>query len=153
MAADVLRMVTAAIAVVFLVVGGAVADPFCGYPIAGDIRFEREGAITCRFEVGLAETPKDWQQGLMRCQRLPQGKGLLFLFEDTRMRHFWMKNTPLPLAIVFIDSGGRIASIARGEPFSTRSIPSGSPVAWVLEIHLSEADCLEVGDQARFTRY
>jgi uncharacterized membrane protein (UPF0127 family) len=136
-----------------LVFGGTAAAPFCGYPIAGDIGFEREGAVTCRFEVGLAETPKDWQQGLMRCKGLPRGNGLLFLFEDARLRSFWMKNTPLPLAIVFIDSGGRVVSIEKGEPFSTRSIPSGSPAAWVLEIHQSEADCLAVGDLARFTRY
>lgn len=128
-------------------------EEICGFPIRGNVRFERADSAVCTFEVGLAETPAERQRGLMHCRKLLSGTGVLFVYGDLRERSFWMKNTALPLAIVFIAPDGMIASIAKGEPYSPRNIPSGSPVRYVLEINYAEAACLKVGDLALLTLY
>ena len=61
---------------------------------------------------------------------------MLFVFADERERGFWMKNTPLPLDIVYIDSSSRIVSIAENTtPYSTKTIASRGPARYVLEVN------------------
>ena len=87
------------------------------------------------FEVEVMRTDAERQRGLMGRAYLPEKRGMLFDFgapEDVRM---WMKDTPLPLDIIFIRSDGTIARITKGEPFSTRVLPSGEPVLAVLELN------------------
>lgn len=117
------------------------------------MRFEREGDVVCAFEVGLADLPEEHEKGLMNCTGMREGFGLLFVYPGAARHTFWMKDTILPLAIVFLTTEGVVSSIRYGEPYSTRGIPSGRPVGMVLEIHRSDADCLEVGDRAFLTRY
>ncbi|MFZ7124543.1 MAG: DUF192 domain-containing protein [Desulfobacterales bacterium] len=142
--------------ILVLVLGSAVcgaAAQFCGYPVEGRMRFEREGDVVCAFEVGLADLPEEHEKGLMNCTGMREGFGLLFVYPGAARHTFWMKDTILPLAIVFLTTEGVVSSIRYGEPYSTRGIPSGRPVGMVLEIHRSDADCLEVGDRAFLTRY
>ena len=91
--------------------------------------------------VELALTPAKRQRGLMFRNRLGEYEGMLFVFPDARPRSFWMKNTPVPLDIVYIGERGRIVSIAeRTEPYSTRAIPSGRAAEYVLEVNGGFAD-------------
>ncbi|MFM8607780.1 MAG: DUF192 domain-containing protein [Hyphomicrobiales bacterium] len=88
-----------------------------------------------RFDVEVMRTDEERQRGLMGRTYLPEKRGMLFDFgapEDVRM---WMKDTPLPLDIIFIRPDGTIARITRGEPFSTRTLPSGERVLGVLEVN------------------
>ena len=74
--------------------------------------------------VEFALTPASQARGLMWRDELPADHGMLFVFSDSRPRSFWMKNTPLPLDIIYIGEDARIVSIAaRTTPYSTRSIP------------------------------
>jgi hypothetical protein len=129
-----------------LFVNSAAAD-ICGYPEKGTLVVTRDALAVDTFRVGLAETRDQQRKGLMGCRNLAPGSGLLFIYPDARPRTFWMKDTPLPLAIVFISSSGRITAIEAGLPFSTQHIRSPDNIQYVLEIHPSEADVLRVGDR------
>jgi uncharacterized protein len=129
-----------------LFVSKATAD-VCGYPEQGTLVVTRKTLGVVTFRIGLAETRDQHRKGLMGCRGLASGTGLLFIYPDARPRTFWMKDTPLPLAIVFISASGRIAAIEAGQPFSTRHIRSPENIQYVLEISPAEADTLQVGDR------
>jgi uncharacterized membrane protein (UPF0127 family) len=88
-----------------------------------------------RFTIEIARTPDEMERGLMFRDRLPPDHGMLFLYEDDRRVSFWMKNTLIPLDIIFIRPDGTIARIAANTtPMSLEPIPSLEPVSAVLEI-------------------
>jgi uncharacterized membrane protein (UPF0127 family) len=87
------------------------------------------------FQVELAITPEEHERGLMFRRELPGGQGMLFDFHVDQPVAFWMKNTYIPLDMIFIRGDGRILRIAENtEPLSERNIPSGGPVRAVLEV-------------------
>lgn len=91
-----------------------------------------DGAV--KVAVELALTPTEQAKGLMWRESMPEGHGMLFVFADSRPRSFWMKNTPLPLDIVYIDDGRIVSIAASTTPYSTGPIPSGAPARYVLEV-------------------
>jgi uncharacterized protein len=87
------------------------------------------------FQVEMAVTPEEKEHGLMFRRELPEGQGMLFDFQFDQNVAFWMKNTYIPLDMLFIRADGRILRIAENtEPLSERNIPSGGPVRAVLEV-------------------
>jgi uncharacterized membrane protein (UPF0127 family) len=87
------------------------------------------------FTVELARTDETRARGLMFVRELPEGRGMLFDFERDQDVSMWMKNTYIPLDMLFIRADGRIQRIAqKTEPLSERIIPSGGPVRAVLEV-------------------
>lgn len=89
-----------------------------------------------RVTVEVALTREEQEHGLMWRDRLEPDHGMLFVFRAQVMRSFWMKNTPLPLDIIFIDRDRKIVSIAeQTKPYSLASIPSGKPAKYVLEVN------------------
>lgn len=97
------------------------------------------------FTVELAITPEQQAQGLMFRRDLGDSAGMLFLFGRERPVSFWMKNTLIPLDMLFIDRRGRIVDIAeRTVPQSLTSISPGRPVAAVLELNGGTADRLGI---------
>jgi uncharacterized membrane protein (UPF0127 family) len=87
------------------------------------------------FSVEIADTEAAREKGLMFRKKLPEGQGMLFDFHQAQQVSFWMKNTYIPLDMIFIQGNGRILRIAENtEPLSTRLIPSGGPVRGVLEV-------------------
>jgi len=102
------------------------------------------------FAVEIARTPAEMERGLMFRDRLPPDHGMLFLYEEERPVSFWMKNTLIPLDLIFADSSGRILQIAeRAVPLSTALISSEKPVRAVLEVNGGTAARLgiAVGDR------
>jgi uncharacterized protein len=100
----------------------------------------RSGDETYDFDIWLAQTPQQQEQGLMFVRDLPANRGMLFLAEKPRVFNMWMKNTYIPLDMVFIGADNRISSIAANTvPHSTRIVSSGTPVAAILEIKGGEA--------------
>lgn len=102
------------------------------------------------FEVELAVTPQERARGLMFRESLADDRGMLFDFGAPKAVTMWMRNTYIPLDIVFIRADGSISRIARNtEPMSDRIIASGEPVSAVLELRggLTSERGIAAGDQ------
>ena len=91
------------------------------------------GPVTVALEV--AATPAAREHGLMYRPALADGRGMLFVFDDDAVRGFWMKNTLVPLDMLFIARDGRIVGIhPDATPLSTAVISVGAPSRYVLEV-------------------
>lgn len=102
------------------------------------------------FHIWVAETNSQHQQGLMWIRQLPADYGMLFLLPSIRPMDMWMKNTYVPLDMLFFDPAGRITHIHAGAvPQSEDIISSGGDVAGVVEILAGEAERrgIQVGDR------
>ena len=87
------------------------------------------------FGVEMAVTPEEQARGLMFRRELPEMQGMLFDFHAEQPTSFWMKNTYIPLDMIFIRGDGRILRIAENTvPLSEAMVPSGGPVRAVLEV-------------------
>jgi uncharacterized membrane protein (UPF0127 family) len=88
-----------------------------------------------RVEVEVAATPESRTRGLMWRKELPDGQGMLFVFPEDEVQSFWMRNTLIPLDMLFIDSTGRIVGIIeRAQPRTLTSRSVGLPGRYVLEV-------------------
>lgn len=101
-------------------------------------------------KIELANTNETRARGLMFVQSLADDKGMLFDFNQTREVSFWMRNTFIPLDMIFIDENGEIKHIhANARPHDETGISSQFPVRYVLEIAGGRASAigLEIGDK------
>jgi uncharacterized protein len=98
---------------------------------------ETSGPRCLLLEVYLALTPEQRLQGLMHVEQMAEFEGMYFGYGIQQVEiTLWMKNTIIPLDMLFIDRDGKVAGIARDtKPFSTERISSGVPVAGVLEVN------------------
>lgn len=89
---------------------------------------------------------------MMFRRSVARNHGMIFPMDPPRMASFWMQNTLIPLDIIFIRADGRIARIATAKPLDLTSVPSGEPVAAVLEIRGGRARQLGIrpGDRVRW---
>lgn len=87
------------------------------------------------FHVEIADTPESRQQGLMFREDLGSDEGMLFVFPDSQVRSFWMKDTPLPLSIAYISAEGRILEIRHMEPYSQQPVRSRYPARYALAVN------------------
>ena len=107
---------------------------------------------THEFAVEVMRSPQQLERGLMFRRSLPPGDGMLFDFGTERPVAMWMKNTFLPLDMIFIARSGKVVGIAENtEPLSERIIPSGAPAYAVLEVNAGTAARigLRTGDTIR----
>jgi uncharacterized protein len=89
-----------------------------------------------RFTIEIAETEAQMEQGLMYRRHLAPDAGMLFIYEQPTLATFWMKNTLIPLDMLFVDAQGRIVNIhANAVPQSLAVIRSAAPVRAVLELN------------------
>ena len=107
-----------------------------------------------RFDVEVAETFEQQQTGLMYRRSLGPDRGMIFPMDPPRDASFWMHNTLIPLDIVFIRPDRRIARITTARPLDDSPVPSGEPVAAVLEIRGGRAAELGIraGDRVDWPR-
>ena len=86
--------------------------------------------------VELARSDEERTRGLMNRRELAPEAGMLFLFSENEQRAFWMKNTLIPLDMLFIDDGGRVVGlIEQAEPLTTSPRDPGVPSRYVLEVN------------------
>jgi uncharacterized protein len=104
------------------------------------------------FAVEIVREEKERNRGLMFRRHMADDRGMLFDYNPPQAVSFWMKNTYIPLDIIFIDANGRIITIAENTtPLSLETIPSGGVARAVLEINggLAKKLGIKVGDRVR----
>jgi uncharacterized protein len=112
------------------------------------------GSKTRTFTAEIAGTSMEQAKGMMFRTGLADDKAMIFPFREPRVATFWMKNTVIPLDIIFIRANGTIESIAENTiPYSTDPVEAGEPVAAVLELRggLTAELGIGAGDTVRWT--
>ncbi|MCL2764871.1 MAG: DUF192 domain-containing protein [Treponema sp.] len=99
-----------------------------------EIPIQRDGQIIAVVKAEIARTSEERAQGLMFRKELPDGEGMLFIFEADQVLSFWMKNTYIPLSIAYITYDGRIVDIKDMYPHDTSSVVSSRSVRYALEV-------------------
>ncbi|MBQ0786017.1 MAG: DUF192 domain-containing protein [Oceanihabitans sp.] len=129
-----------------------------------EVPFKKEGTLTLykaatdsiitTLDIEIADTDYEVQTGLMYRNAMHKNQGMLFVFPTMRERFFYMKNTRIPLDLIYLDNHKHIVSFQENaKPFDETSLPSRVPAQYVLEINagLAEKWLLEVGDRIEYT--
>ena len=108
---------------------------------------QKSGQVCVLAEV--AKTQAQRNRGFMERKNIPAGTGMIFVFERDQILRFWMKNTPHPLSIAYIDSTGTIRDIFDMTPFSLSSVTSTVSVRYALEVPKGwfEENGIKTGDK------
>jgi uncharacterized membrane protein (UPF0127 family) len=113
--------------------------PTSGLPVV-PLTITPEGRRAHTVRVELARTNAEQSRGLMFRTQMGADEGMLFPSDRPQMRSFWMKNTVIPLDIIFIGPDRRVTNVAANTtPYSEDSIPSSAPVIAVLELNAGRA--------------
>lgn len=121
----------------------------------GALRFLKgDGEEVKKIDIEIADNGPERQQGLMYRKSMDEARGMLFIFPDEAQQGFWMKNTILPLDIMFIGKDKKIVKIHKNTtPFSEKDLPSEKPAMYVVEVNAGFVDKygLKEGDKIEFT--
>jgi hypothetical protein len=101
---------------------------------AEELRFQTAVGRVVSVRAEIAVTNAERARGLMYRESVPDGEGMLFVFEVDQKPAFWMKNTEVPLSIAFIRADGRIAEIRDLSPYSLDPVQSERSVRYALEV-------------------
>ena len=138
----------AALAAILFLAASAGAPALCGE--VGSLEI---GTATGRhvFQVEIVNNDATRERGLMDRRFMAADHGMLFEFDREAPVSFWMKNTYIPLDMIFIAPSGVVTHIANAEPLSERVIPSAGPCIAVLELNggMAASIGLKVGDKVR----
>ena len=141
MSFDVMR--SAALALVLTMCGGA------GFACTDDAVEIKGTAGQVQFKIDVADDPMERSKGLMHVESMPRFSGMLFIYEEPGRADFWMKNTLIPLDMLFADETGTITHIhENAEPLSLESIHGGTDILYVLEINGGMARKLGISEGA-----
>lgn len=123
-----------------------------GTAAAVELRVWKADGKLHRFDVELAADQASQTRGLMGRSALPENGGMLFPFSYPANASFWMKDTSLPLDVIFIRPDGTIAAILEGRPNDLRTLSAGEAVSAVLEINRGRAAALGIttGDSVQW---
>ncbi|WP_461532369.1 DUF192 domain-containing protein [Sinomicrobium sp.] len=117
--------------------------------------FNTDATLLKRLEIEIADDEYQVETGLMYRTEMAENRGMLFVFDNEELRYFYMKNTYIPLDIIYIDATQKIVSIkANAEPLNENSIPSDFPAQYVLEVNAGMAKKwgLQPGDSISYQR-
>jgi len=108
----------------------------------GELIFsDAKNKVISRIAIEIADDEDRRMTGLMFRDKMDENQGMLFLFLVEEQQAFWMKNTILPLDIIYINSKREVVSIQKNaEPYSERSLPSMKPAQYVLEVNAGYTD-------------
>jgi uncharacterized membrane protein (UPF0127 family) len=133
----------------------ALALAVCAVALTGPVQADAacaQGRVDLRwpggaesFSVELADDPAERARGLMFRESLDPAAGMLFVYESPRRAQFWMKNTLIPLDMIFADAAGRVTRVhSNAIPGDLTPIDGGEGVVYVLEINGGLADRLGI---------
>jgi len=129
----------------------AVANEALDAAFEKDVLIIEASEFAChRFDIYVASNNQQRARGLMHVRELPARAGMLFVYDRNDSVSMWMKNTYIPLDIVFARRDGTVSSIAHDtEPLSLRTIASIEPVAFVLELNAGTTKRLIIDENSR----
>jgi uncharacterized protein len=96
------------------------------------------------FRLEIADTPATMEKGLMQRDSMPSDHGMIFVFPRESMQAFWMKNTRIPLDILFLDTSGKVVSIHQMQPYDENTTSSDFPARFAIELNQGAAAKAEV---------
>lgn len=112
----------------------------------GQVVIQTSGGVIHEFASEIANTPRLRSHGYMFRKYIPPMTGMLFIWADEDHRSFWMRNTPLPLDLVFVRQDGSIAHIIRNAaPMNDDALPSKEPAQYVFEVYAGTTERLGIG--------
>jgi uncharacterized membrane protein (UPF0127 family) len=126
-------------------------DDTRGVQEEGTLAFVRLGGDTLTtITIDVADSDAERKRGLMRQQTLGYDRGMLFIFDEVSTGGMWMKNTPLPLDIVFVAPDSQVINIARRTtPFSEETVEPKAPRKFVVEVRAGFANRFGLTDSTR----
>lgn len=130
--------------------------PNSSFSLEGKLElYNQQDSLIVKIDIEIADDEAQTTQGLMYRRTLGEKEGMLFIFPGEEVRSFWMKNTYIPLDLIFLDTNRRIVHIHESaQPRTEASIPSIEPAKYVLEVNegFSSRYFLAVGDSMHFVR-
>lgn len=117
----------------------------------GTLAFESaEGDTLAVIDIEIADTDQARAQGLMHRRSMSYDRGMLFVFDEVGTGSMWMRNTPLPLDMIFVDDDEEIINIVeRTRPFSDAEVSPEAPRRYVVEVRAGFVDRHNIGTDAR----
>ncbi|MEL4308047.1 DUF192 domain-containing protein [Joostella sp. CR20] len=114
----------------------------------GELSISRnDSIIVSKIDIEIADNEYERQTGLMYRNSMEENQGMLFVFEDAEPRYFYMKNTEIPLDILYIDSNFKIVSMVKNaQPMNEASLPSNFPAQYVLELNGGMANAWKINE-------
>jgi uncharacterized membrane protein (UPF0127 family) len=92
------------------------------------------------FTLEVADTNANRQYGLMRRDSMPADHGMIFVFAKEAPLAFWMKNTRIPLDIIYVSAAGRVVSVKQMKPYDTTTTPSDGDAQYAIELNKDAAE-------------
>jgi uncharacterized membrane protein (UPF0127 family) len=122
----------------------------------GELRFlDKQDNLLSSVDIEIADNEARRTQGLMYRDSMAENQAMLFVFPDEAEHSFWMKNTILPLDIIYINTKNQILTIQKNTiPYSEESIPSNGPAKYVVEVNAGYCDrhSIKTGDHIEWKR-
>ena len=116
----------------------------------GTLSIINDSGERLEFDVYVAREFEQHKRGLMFVRSMPETTGMLFIYDDDSIRSIWMKNTYIPLDILFARSDGTVVSIDRDAvPLTLNSRASAEPARYVLELNAGTTRRMGIGHQSR----
>lgn len=121
----------------------------------GELSFIKSGEQVRTIDIEIADTPYERETGLMYRKSLGDNEGMLFIYPNEAPRSFYMKNTYIPLDLIFYNRDSVVVSFHENAvPLTETSIPSNFPAQFILEINAGKVEewNIETGDRIKFVR-
>ncbi len=134
-----------------------IETPAITFTKEGELQLYKQNSdsLVVAIDIEIADTDYEKETGLMYRDHMKENQGMLFVYDHMQLHSFYMKNTKIPLDLVFIDDKLQIASFyENAQPLNESSLSSQVPVQYILELNAGMAQklLLEVGDRVVFTR-
>lgn len=133
----------------------SIETPEISFQKEGDLYLLKAGDTIKKIAIEFAETDYEQQTGLMYRKSLEENQGMLFLYPSEAIRSFYMKNTYIPLDIIFYNKDSAVVSFQENaKPLDETSLPSEAPAQFILELNAGKAKQwnIEVGDKITFKK-
>ena len=113
----------------------------------GELTFQRGDSTALKIDIEIADNPGEQEQGLMNRSWMEETQGMLFIFDKEQQQQFLMKNTLIPLDIIYVNTAKHIVHVAKNaQPLTETNIPSIEPAQYVIETVAGFCDKFNIKD-------